>query len=187
MSPLRGAGRISAHSSLQNCCNSATLEGFWVWTTFPRSQHLNQIHVWTLAKPFQSLYFVLLKLLRGGLVGVLWIKCTSACGREQMARHSPSGSQKLDSVHLDVASPDWEISMTLFLICFWISLDCAMMCSFWGSFGLLYFVRQVLFKWLIQHRFGSNRAWLWLWKNCIFSIDKCKYFMSVMCIAVWRI
>ncbi len=42
------------------------------------------------------------------------------------------------------------IDLNYFLICSWISLDLNMMCSFWGSFGLLHFVRQVLFKWFLD-------------------------------------
>ncbi len=49
--------------------------------------------------------------------------------------------------------------------CSWISLDLNMMCSFWGSFGLLHFVRQVLFKWFLDsNRCGSYQAWVWLEK-----------------------
>ncbi len=39
MSPLQRCGGILAHSSWQNCCNSATLEGFRAWTAFLRSCH----------------------------------------------------------------------------------------------------------------------------------------------------
>ncbi len=36
-------GGISAHSSLQNCFNSATLEGFWAWMDCLRSCHIISI------------------------------------------------------------------------------------------------------------------------------------------------
>ncbi len=39
MSLLQRCGGILAHSSWQNCCNSATLEGFRAWTAFLRSCH----------------------------------------------------------------------------------------------------------------------------------------------------
>ncbi len=39
MSLLQCCGGILAHSSWQNCCNSATMEGFRAWTAFLRSCH----------------------------------------------------------------------------------------------------------------------------------------------------
>ncbi len=39
MSLLQRCGGILAHLSWQNCCNSATLEGFRAWTAFLRSCH----------------------------------------------------------------------------------------------------------------------------------------------------
>ena len=46
-------GGILAHSSLQNCFNSATLEGFQAWMVYLRSCH------WTLTRPIQNLHFFL--------------------------------------------------------------------------------------------------------------------------------
>lgn len=55
--------RILAHSSLQNCSNSTTLESFWAWLTcltFSLS-HLNRVQVRTLTNPLQSFNFVFFK------------------------------------------------------------------------------------------------------------------------------
>ncbi len=60
MSLLQRCGGILAHSSWQNCCNSATLEGFRAWTRLFKVMplHLNRIQVRTLTRPLQSLHFV---------------------------------------------------------------------------------------------------------------------------------
>ncbi len=75
MSLLQRCGGILAHSSWQNCCNSATLEGFRAWTRLFKvmPQHLNRIQVRTLTRPLQSLHFVFLQPFRGGFAGVFWI------------------------------------------------------------------------------------------------------------------
>ncbi len=64
-----------AHSSWQNCCNSATLEGFRARTAFLRSCHSISmgIQVRTLTRPLQSLHFVFLQPFIGGFAGVFWI------------------------------------------------------------------------------------------------------------------
>ncbi len=76
MSLLQRCGGILAHSSWQNCCNSATLEGFKQWTRLFKvmPQHLNRIQVRTLTRPLQSLHFVFLQPFRGGFAGVFWIR-----------------------------------------------------------------------------------------------------------------
>ncbi len=68
-------GGILAHSSWQNCCNSATLEGFRAWTAFLRSCHSISIGfrsgLWL--GHSKSLHFVFLQPFRGGFAGVFWI------------------------------------------------------------------------------------------------------------------
>lgn len=80
------------HSSLQNCCNSTTLEGFWAGTAF-----LNLCH--SISITFRS------RLCLGHSKAIqswtCWCvldhcsasepKCASARSHEQMAGHSPSG------------------------------------------------------------------------------------------------
>ncbi len=75
MSLLQRCGGILAHSSWQNCCNSATLEGFRALNRLFKvmPQHLNRIQVRTLTRPLQSLHFVFLQPFRGGFAGVFWI------------------------------------------------------------------------------------------------------------------
>lgn len=72
---LQSRGAILAQSSLQNCCTSATSEGFWESTFYLKAMphHLNRIQVKTLTRPLQSLHFVFLKPFRSGLAGVFWI------------------------------------------------------------------------------------------------------------------
>lgn len=41
-------------------------------------------------------------------------------------------------------------SVTLFLICSWVSVDFRMLSSFLGCFGPLHFVKQVLFNWFLD-------------------------------------
>ncbi len=75
---------------------------------------------------------------------------------------SHCGSLESQSFRNGIITFSRLIDLNYFLShCSWISLDLNMMCSFWGSFGLLHFVRQVLFKWfLIANRCGNNQAWM---------------------------
>ncbi len=70
MSLSHHCGGILAHSSLQNCFNSATLEGFWAWMDC-----LWSCHAATASQSDLSLDFdlVFLEPFRGGLAGVLEI------------------------------------------------------------------------------------------------------------------
>lgn len=61
MSLSHRRGGILAHSSLQNCCNAAVLEGFFFCMNYPfkiTPQHLNWILIRVLTWPLRNLYFV---------------------------------------------------------------------------------------------------------------------------------
>ncbi len=66
-------GWILAHSSLQNCFNSASLEGFQFRLFKVMPQHLNWIQDQILTWPLQNLNLVFLEPFRGGLAGVFEI------------------------------------------------------------------------------------------------------------------
>lgn len=78
-------GWILAHSSLQNCCYSVTLEGSWAWIVFLRS-----CQVRTLNRPLQSLHFVVDVVVCFG--SLCWCRTQDCfCFRSQtVVRHSPS-------------------------------------------------------------------------------------------------
>lgn len=102
MSLSHRCGWILAHSSLQNCFNSATLEGFRAWKDCLRSCHSISIgFVWTLIWPLQNLNFVFLEPFRGGLAGVFGIN---------VLLHNPSALElEVTNWRLDILLQDFLI------------------------------------------------------------------------------
>ncbi len=100
MSLLQRCGGILAHSSWQNCCNSATLEGFRAWTRLFKvmPQHLNRIQVRTWLGHSKSLHFCFSSAIQRWICWCVLDHCpaaehkfASAWGHVQMAGHCPSG------------------------------------------------------------------------------------------------
>lgn len=79
-------GAILAHSSLQNCFNSATLEGFRAWTARLRSPHSISVRIQSGHRLCRSkpLYFVFNKPFRGGPAGAFQVI---------VLQHNPSALQ----------------------------------------------------------------------------------------------
>ncbi len=95
MSLLQRCGGILAHSSWQNCCNSATLEGFRAWTAFLRSCHSISIGFRSGLWLGHSKVFILFFFSHSEVDLLVCFgsepKFASAWGHEQMAGHCPSG------------------------------------------------------------------------------------------------
>ncbi len=80
MSLSHRCGGILAHSSVQNCFNSATLEGFQAWNDYLRSCHSISIRfepgLWldhSKTFLFYFIFYCFLEPFRGWLSGVFWI------------------------------------------------------------------------------------------------------------------
>ncbi len=100
MSLLQHCGGILAHSSWQNCCNSATLEGFRAWTAFfYRLCHSISIEFRSgLWLGHSKVFICFSSAIQRWICWCVLDHCpaaepkfASAWGHEQMAGHCPSG------------------------------------------------------------------------------------------------
>ncbi len=99
MSLLQHCGGILAHSSWQNCCNSATLEGFRAWTAFLRLCHSISIGFRSgLWLGHSKVFICFSSAIQRWICWCVLDHCpaaepkfASAWGHEQMAGHCPSG------------------------------------------------------------------------------------------------
>ena len=173
MSLSHCCGGILAHSSLQNCFNSVTLEGFRAWTAFLRSCHSISIGFRSGLWLGHSKVFILFFFSHSEVDLLVCFGSLSCCRtqvREQMAGDSPSGffgkqqnswfhlSQQVFQVLKQQNSPRPSHYHHHILLLVWCSFS-EMLCYFYGRCNGTHTFQKSLTFVSSVHRVFSQKSW----------------------------